>query len=74
MDKSEIFRTNVRNAMDAKSISITELARRIGTARPTMSRVLSGSEAVTLERADRIAHAVGERLESLLIEPSLQHA
>lgn len=68
MDKSEVFRTNVRHAMDAKGVTITELATRIGTARPTMSRVLSGAEAVTLQRADRIATALGEKLEELLVE------
>ena len=74
MEKPDIFRTNVRLAMDAKGVSITELARRIGTDRANMSRILSGSEAVTIQRADRIANALDEKLEELLVEKVLQQA
>lgn len=66
-DAAEIFRTNVRNVMDERGLKIAELARAIGTARPSMSRILSGKERVTLDRAERIAHELRVELADLLL-------
>lgn len=54
-----IFRANVRAILAAKGWTIQDLADRLNTKRPGISRVLSGDESVTLARAERIADALG---------------
>ena len=62
------FRQNVRLLMDDRGLTITELAESVGTSRPGLSRILSGQDGVTLERAERIAKALKVRLSDLLEE------
>ena len=63
---TEIFRKNVREVLEAQDITITELAERVGTSRPAISFILSGVDGVGLDRADRIAKALGFALSELL--------
>lgn len=74
MEAPEIFRANVRAIMDARGISITELAEKSGIVRPEMSRILAGKVGVTLARGDRIAHTLGVTLSDLVKEAVLEHA
>lgn len=74
MQASEIFCANLRELQVQRGLSIAELARMVGVARPTMSDIINGRENVTLNRAQRIAQAVSVPLTSLLEEKSLQHA
>ncbi len=65
---AEIFRRNVRLIIDEKGETINHLAIAVGTSRPAMSRILSGIDGVTLDRAERIARALEIPLASLLEE------
>lgn len=65
---AERFRKNVRRLMDDRELTITELAEAVGTSRPGLSRILSGQDGVTLERAERIAKALKISLPDLLEE------
>lgn len=67
---ADVFRRNVRRVMDERGINITELAEKIGTSRPAMSRILSGIDGVTIDRAERIAKALKQRLADLFLEKS----
>ena len=63
---SEVFRKNLKSIIDAQEMTITELAEKVVTSRPSISFILSGDEGVTLDRAERIAKAVGYNLSDLL--------
>lgn len=63
---AERFRAKVRNIMDARGISIADMARAIGSARPGISRILAGKEGVTLDRAERIADYLEVELSELV--------
>lgn len=65
---ADLFRHNVRFIMDRDGITMQALAERVGTSRPGISRILSGQDGVTLNRAERIAKALGEPLFALLGE------
>lgn len=65
---ADVFRHNVRLLMDDNGLTITALAEKIGTSRAGVSRILSGDDGVTLDRAERIATALGFPLASLLTE------
>lgn len=62
------FRATVRKLMDERGVTIADLARSIGSARPGISRVLAGKEGVTIERAERIAAYFQADLCDLLTE------
>lgn len=66
MQAAEAFRENVRTRLDAQHKSISALARDAGIQQASMSKILSGSESVTLQRAERIAEALGATLSELL--------
>jgi transcriptional regulator with XRE-family HTH domain len=63
----ETFRANVRRAVDRGDISVSEIARRTGMSRPSLSRLLNSDEVVTIPRAEAIAKAVGVALSELLV-------
>lgn len=65
---AEVFRFNVRCMLDDKGLSISDLARGIGTSPASVSNVLSGKEGVTVSRAERIAKFLGFSLASMLVE------
>lgn len=65
---ADVFRTNVRVIMRSRGLTITQLADECGTSRPGLSRILSAKDGVTLDRADRIADALGLPLRELLSE------
>lgn len=65
---SEAFRKNVRALLRRQGVTMQQLAKTVGTSQPAISRVLSGDESVTIERADRIAKAVGFSLAALISE------
>ena len=63
---TDVFRKNVRAALDAQGMTITELSERVGTSRPAISFILSGRDGIGLERADRIAKALGFTVAEIL--------
>ena len=65
---AEIFRHNVQTLMDERDINITDLAEATGMSRPGLSRVLSGKEGVTFERAERVASYFGFPLAALIAD------
>jgi plasmid maintenance system antidote protein VapI len=53
----------IREALVADAISISELARRMNTSRSTINRLLDpDNPSVTLETMERVAAAIGRRL------------
>ena len=53
----------IREALVADAISISELARRMNTSRSTINRLLDpDNPSVTLETMERVAAALGRRL------------
>ncbi|TXH43419.1 MAG: XRE family transcriptional regulator [Desulfurellales bacterium] len=66
VNSSALFRKNVLSVIKERGITITQLAEKAETSRPAMSRILSGIDGVTLERADRVAHALGLEVSDLL--------
>jgi transcriptional regulator with XRE-family HTH domain len=68
------FRENVRYWMDREDVSISELARRCECSRPGLSRLLSGEEDCTIDRAARIARELGIPLSALFAEKFAQPA
>lgn len=65
---SELFRKNLLAVLRERGMSQNDLAELIGTSRPAISKIISGVEGVTLDRADRIATALGFTLSELLEE------
>ena len=70
---ADLFRERVRSMMDDRHLTITDLAEAIGTSRPSMSRILSGDENVTIERAERIAKFFQKPL-AVFFSEKLAHA
>jgi plasmid maintenance system antidote protein VapI len=66
MQAADAFRENVRAKLPEKYKSISALARAAGIQQASMSKILSGHEAVTLQRAERIAAALDSTLQELL--------
>lgn len=67
MEAAELFRLNVRFQLEKQQRSGSELARSAGIQQANISRILSGREAVTLQRAERIADALETPLIALLL-------
>lgn len=65
---SELFRKNIQTVLHENGLSHQALAEMIGTSRPGITRIISGADGVTIERADRIATALGFTLSELLEE------
>lgn len=62
------FSRNVRNLLSQSGMTQLELARRAGMHGPNINRILQGKEGVTIERAERIAAALGVKLSDLVSE------
>lgn len=65
---SELFRRNLQTVLHEQGMSQATLAELVGTSRPGITRIISGIDGVTIERADRIATALGFTLSELLEE------
>lgn len=65
---SELFRRNIQTVLHENGLSHASLAEMVGTSRPGITRIISGVDGVTIERADRIANALGFTLSELLEE------
>jgi transcriptional regulator with XRE-family HTH domain len=63
---AESFRRNVARIIFERGMTIQDLALLSGMHRPNISRVLSGKEQVTLDRAGRIAKALHMDLAELI--------
>lgn len=63
---AEIFRRNLERVLTQRGMTRQALADISGTSRPNISRILSGDEQVTLERAGRIAKALKMSLSELV--------
>jgi len=74
MQASEIFCQNLKDVVEQRRLKISELAKMVGIARPTMSDIINGKENVTLNRAQRIAQAIDVPLTTLLEENAMHHA
>lgn len=61
-----IFCKNVRTALEARGMTLTSLAEATGIHRPNLSKILSGKEGVTLDRAGVISSALGYSLSDLV--------
>lgn len=68
---ADIFRRNVAHVIGERGITMEELAKACKTSRPNISRILSGDEQVSLERAGRIAKALDLPL-SELVSPTMK--
>ena len=65
-----IFVEQLRRAMRRRRVSLSEVARRMHTSRPSVYRLLDPSfSGVTLESLVRASAAVGMALEPRLVEP-----
>lgn len=64
----DVFARNLGKRMKACGMTQSEVAKLARTPRPNVSRILHGRENVTLERAERIASAVGCTLAELISE------
>jgi DNA-binding phage protein len=65
-----IFVEQLRKAMRTRGISVSEVARRMQTSRPSVYRLLDPTfSGVTLESLVRASTAVGMALEPRLIDP-----
>lgn len=65
---SDVFRENLAIILKEQGVSMSELARRIGTAQANISRIIHGKEQVTIDRAQRIAEALDVSLREILTE------
>ena len=63
-----IFRRRVLEVLANKGISRSGLAAKLGVSIPTVSALLNSDEGITLDRAERVAKAIGTPLHVLLCE------
>jgi transcriptional regulator with XRE-family HTH domain len=56
------FAEQIRAMMAEQKLTLTAASRIIGIDRGNLSRILNGKERVTLDRAERIANALGATL------------
>ena len=63
---ADTFRRNLARLLEERGMTMNELALLAETKRPAISRILSGKEQVTLERAGRIAKALKVDLVDLI--------
>lgn len=64
------FRKRVLEVLAAKGMSRSTLAAKLGLHISTVSHMLGGDEGITLDRAERVAMAVGTPLPELLCDKS----
>lgn len=62
----DTFVDNLREAIRFRGTTIGELAKTAGVGRASLYRVLAGDERVTIDRAEKIAAALGMGLTDLL--------
>jgi plasmid maintenance system antidote protein VapI len=63
MASKRVLAYQIRSALEADAISVSELARRMNTSRSTINRLLDpDNPSVTLETMERVATAIGRRL------------
>lgn len=65
------FRDNVTVVLDSKDISQRELARRISSSHPYISKVLHGTVEPSLPQCEKIAEAISVPLLDLLQSPEI---
>lgn len=58
-DSMKQFAEQIKAIIEAQGITLTAAAALIGMDRGNLSRILNGKERVTLDRAERIANALG---------------
>lgn len=62
MPLSQRFNELLQTTMDEMGVSQRELARRVGTDQPSISRILSGQRRPSLDLYERLFAAVGFKL------------
>lgn len=65
---TDIFRENLRSALDSRDITITKLAEMTEDSRTSLSAILNGLEGVGMDRAQKLAVALDFSLPELLSE------
>lgn len=65
MSDSDRFRQRVKDMLERRGMSISELARRAECSQPGLSRILGGKHGCTIETASRIADALEVPLSNL---------
>lgn len=71
MAAQDNFRTNLRTALEARTISQQKLAERAEMSQPYVNRVLQGKTSPSLMQCERMARAVGFPLIALLENPEV---
>ncbi len=68
LTQKKLLADALRKAMKAQSVTPAEMARRMGTSRPTVYRLLDPAErGATLDTLERASRALGLRLEIKLV-------
>lgn len=67
-DAMQSLRDNIRSVLAERGMLQKELAERCGIAASNLNRILNGKEKVTIQRAEKIAKALGVTLSELLQE------
>lgn len=65
---SQEIAEQLREAMIARGITQTELAKRLGISRPSVSALLDGSSLNT-SSLERVANAIGIQVRFMIIDP-----
>lgn len=65
---AEFFAARLRGLLDREGVSIAQLAKALDMSRPSLSRLLSGKEDVTLGRAEKIAGYFRKQLGDMLMD------
>ena len=63
-----LLQRNIRLLLEAREMSYREFTARSGIAPASLSRIIHGRENVTIDRAEKIAEALGVSLSDLLNE------
>lgn len=64
----KIFIENIRHTLQLKGITQKQLADSLGVSAPAISSIMRGKEGVTIDRAAKIANALGVPLADLFSE------
>lgn len=67
-DFARTVKTNIRRMLEEQSVTIGELSRRTGIARPAISAMLNGEREIQTDTIQKIADAMGVKVAELVLE------